>query len=261
MPFATVQGHRLYYEDSGSGGPAVIFSHGFLLDHSMFDAQVEELGRDFRCVTWDARGHGMSECHGPSDFWEAAADCVALLDHLGIDRATFVGMSQGGFTALRAALAHPDRVRSLVLIDTAAAGFDEPTLEAYRATQQAWVEGGPVEETATGMAQLLFGPVYDASAWIGKWQSRAPAEWNEPWNIVLGRDELLHRVKEIACPSLVVHGSADQAFDLSVAEGLRDELPACQELVVVDGAAHAPNLTHPGPVNRALRGFLEEHAG
>jgi 3-oxoadipate enol-lactonase len=260
MPFTEVRGNRLYYEDSGGSGPAVLFSHGFLLDHGMFDAQVRALSGDFRCITWDARGHGMSECRGPFDYWDSAADCVALLDRVGLDRATFVGMSQGGFTALRAALAHPDRVRALVLIDTAAASFDAATLEAYRATQRTWVEDGPLGETATGMAELVFGAAYDASTWIAKWQSRAPSQWDEPWNTVLGRDEIFARVKEIACPSLVIHGDRDVAFDLSVAEGLRDELPACQGLVVVPGAAHAPNLTHPEPVNRALRDFLEKHA-
>jgi pimeloyl-ACP methyl ester carboxylesterase len=260
MPFAEIRDHRLYYEDSGGSGPAVLFNHGFLLDHGMFDAQVEALGRDFRCLTVDARGHGMSECHGPFDYWDAAGDCVALLDQLGIGRAVFVGMSQGGFTALRAAVAYAERVSALVLIDTAAASFDAETLEGYRATQKAWVEQGPIGEVATGMADLIFGPGYDASTWIAKWQSRAPSAWNEVWNTVLGRDDLFHRLKEIGCPSFVIHGADDTAFDHSVAEGMRDELPDCRGLLVVPGAAHAPNLTHPEPVNRVLREFLDENA-
>ena len=259
MPFVATRGHRLHFEDSGGEGAAVLFSHGFLLDHSMFDAQVEALCPDFRCVTWDARGHGMSDCHGAFDYWDSAADCVAILDHLEIERAAFVGMSQGGFAALRAAIAHPERVSALVLIDTAAACFDAATLDAYRATQRTWLEVGPVGEVAAGMADLIFGADHDASCWIEKWQSRAPAEWDEPWNAVLGRDEIFHRLKEIRCPALVIHGSKDQAFDLSVAQGLRDALPACQGLVVVEGAAHGPNLTHPKPVNRALREFLGTH--
>lgn len=260
MPFFEVENHRLYFEDSGGSGPAVLFCHGFALDHTMFDAQVEALRDGYRCITLDARGHGMSECHGPFDYWRSAADAVALLDHLGIEQATFLGMSQGGFTVMRAALAAAERVRALVLVDTAAACFDAETLEAYRATQRVWVEEGPVGATATDMAGLIFGADYDASTWIAKWQARPPAQWNEAWNTVLGRDELLPRLKEIACPSLVIHGSADVAFDLTVAEGLRDELPACQGLVVVPGAAHAPNLTHAETVNPALRAFLDKHA-
>jgi pimeloyl-ACP methyl ester carboxylesterase len=257
MPFADVADLRLYYEDSGGSGPAVVFSHGFLLDHTMFDAQVKALRDRYRCITWDARGHGMSECGAPFDYWDAAADVVALLDRLGIERAALVGMSQGGFTTLRAALSQPSRVSAVVLIDTAAASFDAATLEGYRAIQRTWVADGPIGATATGMAELLFGAEYDASSWIAKWQSRAPSGWNEPWNTVLGRDELYHRVKEIGCPSLVIHGERDTAFDLSVAEGLCGALPSCRGLVVIPGAAHAPNVTHPGLVNEALRAFLD----
>lgn len=257
MPFFSVQEHRLYYEDSGGSAPALLFSHGFLLDHAMFAPQVEALCGDFRCITLDARGHGMSECHGAFDYWDSADDCAALLDHLGVESAVLVGMSQGGFTSLRAALAHPRRVRALVLIDTAAAAFDAATLAGYRETQRAWVEGGPVGDTAAAMAELILGPGADASIWIAKWQSRAPAEWDQPWNTVLGRDELFHRLPEIHCPSLVIHGSEDRAFDLGVAEGLHKELADCRDLVLIEGAAHAPNLTHPLPVNRVLRSFLD----
>ncbi|HXZ86105.1 MAG TPA: alpha/beta hydrolase, partial [Myxococcota bacterium] len=77
-----------------------------------------------------------------------------------------------------------------------------------------------------------------------------------PWDTVLGRDEFLQRLPEIRCPSLVIHGSADQAFDLATAQGLAAALADCRGLVVIDGAAHAPNVTHPEPVNRALREFL-----
>src|SRR5262249_57125269 len=111
MPFFENASHRLYFEDSGGTGPAVLFSHGFLLDHSMWEAQVRALAPAFRCLTWDERGHGMSECLGSFDYYDSAADAIALLDHLGIEQATLVGMSQGGFLSMRAAWKVPARVR------------------------------------------------------------------------------------------------------------------------------------------------------
>jgi 3-oxoadipate enol-lactonase len=260
MPFFENASHRLYFEDSGGSGPAVLFSHGFLLDHAMWGAQVRALSPAFRCLTWDERGHGMSECLGPFDYYDSAADAIALLDHLGIDQATLVGMSQGGFLSMRAAWKYPKRVRGLVLIDTAAALFPPEVIAAYRATADAWLANGPVGEIATGMAELLFGKEYDASQWLAKWQARPPADTAHAWDTVLGRDEFMHLVPEIRCPSLVIHGSADQAFDLDTARGLQAALANCKGLVVVDGAAHAPNVTHSEPVNRALRAFLEQHA-
>jgi pimeloyl-ACP methyl ester carboxylesterase len=260
MPFAVINGHHLYFEDSGGRGPAIVFSHGFLLDHSMWESQVAEFAPAYRCITWDERGHGMSECLGPFDYYDSASDCIGLLDQLGIASATLVGMSQGGFLSMRAAWKHPKRVHALVLVDTAAALFPDEVLAGYRATRDAWIEHGPVGEIGTGMAELLFGTSYDASVWLGKWQSKPPSEFAHAWDTVLGRDEFMHRLPEIRCPSLVIHGSADQAFGLETAQGLEAALGACKGLVVIKGAAHAPNVTHPRPFNLALRAFLEQHA-
>jgi pimeloyl-ACP methyl ester carboxylesterase len=169
-------------------------------------------------------------------------------------------MSQGGFLSMRAAWKWPARVKSLVLVDTAAAQFPPEVIAAYRATADDWIEHGPVGEIATNMAALLFGPKYDATEWLGKWQSKPPAETAHPWDTVLGRDEFLDKLPEIKCPSLVIHGSADQAFDLDTARGLEKSLGDCKKLVVIKNAHHAPNVTHPKPFNTALREFLGRHA-
>ena len=66
MSFADVNGQHLYFEDSGGEGGAVIFSHGYLMDHEMFEPQVAALSGEFRCITWDERGFGQTEAHGPS---------------------------------------------------------------------------------------------------------------------------------------------------------------------------------------------------
>jgi pimeloyl-ACP methyl ester carboxylesterase len=260
MPFAKINGNDLYYEDSGGRFPAVIFSHGFLLDHSMWASQVKAFAKTHRCITWDERGHGMSECRGPFDFYDSAADAIGILDELGVPQATFVGMSQGGFLSMRAAWKYPTRVKALVLIDTAAAVFTPKVLDGYRATADAWLSQGPVGKIANDMANLLFGPKFEGSpAWIGKWQSKPPNEFAHPWETVLNRDEFKHRLPEIKCPSLVIHGSKDQAFGVDTAEGLKEHLGACKDLVIVPGAAHAPNVTHPSEVNAALRTFLKKY--
>src|SRR5882757_11137393 len=60
MPYANVNGQRLYYEDTGGAGPVIIFSHGLLLDGTMFAPQVAALGNKYRCIIWDERGHGKT---------------------------------------------------------------------------------------------------------------------------------------------------------------------------------------------------------
>src|SRR3984893_13871949 len=125
MPVALVNGHPLYFEDSGGSGPSVILSHGFLMDHEMFAPQVEALSGEFRMITWDQRGFGSTPAGGPFTCWDSAADVLALLDHLGIGQAVLVGMSQGGFLSLPVALTAPERVKALALIDTQA-GTEDP---------------------------------------------------------------------------------------------------------------------------------------
>ncbi len=105
MAYAEVNGQRLYYEDSGGDGPPVILGHGFLMDHEMFAPQVAALAPEFRVITWDERGFGLTEFDDkPFTYWDSADDCLGLLTHLGIERAVVGGMSQGGFLSMRAAL-------------------------------------------------------------------------------------------------------------------------------------------------------------
>src|SRR5579863_6410899 len=133
MPIAEINGHPLYFEDSGCNGPPVVWSHGFLMDHEMFAPQVSALAGEFRCVTWDERGFGRTPAEGPFTYWDSAADVLALLSHLDIERAVLGGMSQGGFISLRAALLAPERVTGLVLIDTQAGTEDPDHLPGYEA--------------------------------------------------------------------------------------------------------------------------------
>src|SRR5581483_12488544 len=111
MPFAEVNGQRIRYDDTGTDGAPIIFSHGFLMDREMFAPQVEALAGEFRVISWDERGFGKTEFDGkPFTYWDSAKDCLGLLTHLGIEQAVLAGMSQGGFLSLRAALLAPERV-------------------------------------------------------------------------------------------------------------------------------------------------------
>jgi len=114
MQTTQLNGINLAFEDNGGAGPVVILSHGFLMDHSMFDAQVAALKNDYRVITWDERGFGGTVATGDFTYWDSANDVLALMDHLGIESAVVGGMSQGGFLSLRVALTAPERVRALV---------------------------------------------------------------------------------------------------------------------------------------------------
>lgn len=255
MPVAEVNGQSINYVDSGGDGPAIIWSHGFLMDHTMFDAQVEALSGDYRCIAWDERGFGATPATAPFTYWDMADDAVALLDHLGVDQAVFAGMSQGGFISLRAALAHPERVRGLILIDTQAGTEAAENVEAYGGMLQHWLSDAPLGEIGEFVAGLILGDPDLAANWIPIWEERR-SEMNEhPGNTLLSRDDITGRLGEIGCPALVIHGDADAAIPLELGQVLADTIPTAS-IVVMAGGSHAANMTHPTETNDAISAFL-----
>jgi 3-oxoadipate enol-lactonase len=260
MPFADVNDQHLYFEDTGGTAPAVIFSHGFLMDHEMFEPQVAALSDEFRCITWDERGFGQTPATGPFSYWDSAEDCLALLGHLGIDRAVLAGMSQGGFLSMRAALRAPDRVKGLVLIDTQSGVEDEAARPLYQGMHDQWVSQGPGDELSTAVASMIMSPGYDHAPWIAKWKAAPKENMTLPFNCLMDRDDITGRLGEIAAPTIIFHGEEDVAISMEHAEALRAGLPNCVGLVRVPGAGHAANLSHPDAVNGPLREFLRTYA-
>jgi pimeloyl-ACP methyl ester carboxylesterase len=259
MPHADVNGQRIYFEDSGGDGLPLVLGHGLLMDHEMFAAQVAALRDRHRVITWDARGHGLTEATGDDfSYWDSADDLRGLLDHLGVGRAVIGGMSQGGFSALRFALRNPDRVAGLVLLNTQAGQEDEEKLPQYEMMVDVWVTDGPSDPIADATAAIIIGGDRPESAeWIAKWKARPTGEVRKIFRTLVTRDDVTPRLGEIGAPALVVHGEEDVAIDVSLAELLAAGLPNARPVVRVPGAAHAANLTHPEPVNAAIAEFLE----
>lgn len=256
MPYAEVNGQRIYFQDTGGDGPPIVLGHGFLMDRSMFDAQIEAFGEDHRIVTWDARGFGQTEFDSrPFTYWDLAGDCLALMDHLGIDRAIVGGMSQGGFVGLRVALTAPARVRALILFGTQAGTEAEASVPLYRGMIEDWTTNGPRDELAATVADIIVTDREENPVWIAKWKARPKGLLSEPGDTLLTRDDLTDRLGEITCPALVVHGTCDHAVSMADAEALAAGLPGAGDVVQVSGG-HAANLTNPGPVNAAIADFL-----
>jgi 3-oxoadipate enol-lactonase len=249
----------LWFEDTGGDGPAVVFSHGFLMDHDMFADNIAALVPAYRCVSWDQRGFGRT---GPVDvpftYWDSARDLLGLLDHLGIERATLAGMSQGGFIAMRAALLAPDRVAALVLIDTRS-GIDSPeVIEAFAGLDAEWRRNGS-RNVKNDLAGLL-GVGFATSRWFPKWDALGNEALHYPITALKDRDDVTGRLAEIVAPALVIHGDADRAIAFEHGMALGDALPNCRDFLVVPGAGHAANLQCPDIVNPVLRAFLERYA-
>ena len=254
MQTALINGTNIAFEDSGGKGPVVILSHGFLMDHSMFDHQVEALKSSYRVITWDERGFGGTKATGEFTYWDSANDVLGLMDHLGIESAVVGGMSQGGFLSLRVALTAPSRVRALILIDTQAGTEAPETIEPYNGLHAAWVEHGSVAVQDI-IASIILGPG-EWPEWFAKWSVMQPEQFSKAFNCLMHRDDITDRLSEITCPALIIHGTADVAIPMEKAEVLRDKLAGPTTLVPIEGGPHAANMTHPAPVNDAILRFL-----
>ena len=258
MSVATVNGAVIAYDDTGGDGPPVILAHGFLMDRSMFAPQVDVLRDRYRVITWDERGFGDTVYDDqPFTYWDSAADCLGLLDHLGIARAVVGGMSQGGFVSLRVALSAPDRVRALILFDTQAGTENPDVVPLYESMMDDWVTNGPSEATAEVAASLILGEPALNEHWINIWKSRPQESLGTPGRTLVARDDVTDRLGEITAPALVVHGSADASIPMDRAEVLAEGLVGCPGVVVVPDGTHAANLTHPDLVNAAVLTFLD----
>ncbi|MGA0863533.1 MAG: alpha/beta fold hydrolase [Ilumatobacteraceae bacterium] len=254
MKTAQLNGTTIAYTDTGGDLPPVILSHGFLMDHSMFDAQAAALSATHRVITWDERGFGGTRATGDFTYWDSANDVLALMDHLGIGSSVVGGMSQGGFLSLRVALSAPERVTALILLDTQAGTEDPATVEPYNQLHAAWVEHGSVAVQDV-IAGIILGPG-EWTDWYDKWSRLEPDQFTAAFRCLMHRDDITDRLGEITCPALIVHGTADVAISMEKAEILRANIAGPTTLVAVDGGPHAANMTHPAEVNEAILRFL-----
>ncbi len=258
MPFHACNDNVFYYEDTGGSGPAIVFSHGFLTDHELFSAQASALQDRFRCVLWDQRFHGQSTAEGGAfTIEDATTDLLSLLDLLQIQRAVLVGFSFGGWISTRFALAHPERVLALVLIDSYERMESAEERDGYLGFKELVTRQGFDPEVTGIMLKFLFGGDFDASPWVAKWRFRPPGQWAHVYDAMLTRSDIYGRLREITCPSLVLHSEHNQANPPAVSSALASELGNCEGMVLIEGSGHTAPVERPGQVNDALAGFLQ----
>jgi pimeloyl-ACP methyl ester carboxylesterase len=271
-PFRTqyrlVDGTRLRMIDSGRGLP-VVFIHGFGASlYSWRKTLPAALAAGYRVIAFDNRGFGFSE--KPAAGYSNAAYArlvVALLDSLGASSAVLVGHSMGGAIAAEVALAHPERVRGLVLIDPAGYTIRIPTLLKLAR----WPFVGAVATSFRGRwitARLLRSTYADPSrvseADVDQYYAPVPDPgYGRALRGVLRQfrfDTLVGRLGGVDAPTLVLWGAADRWIPLRDGTRLASDLPRAA-FVVIPGAGHAAAEEAPEEVNRPLLAFLKDGMG
>jgi len=263
MPYVELDDFRLHYKDyparqSEGGKPPIVMLHGFTVDHRMWVADAEYLSQWYRVLVPDSRGHGLSGA--PQTNYSRAhrvADLAAFLDRLGIDRVHLVGLSMGGTTALGMALTHPERLASLTLVSTSAAGYDHgPKIRKID-------EIARTKDVQTALAKWIqatlryFGSdlkhVRDLLEVMMR--DHSGAIWADPMRGKYPLENDLERVHRIELPTLILVGEKDQPF-VPLARVLHEKISGSR-LSILPSIGHMVNLESPNVFRDLLKLFLE----
>jgi 3-oxoadipate enol-lactonase len=233
--------------------PTVVLSNSLGTTHHMWDKQVLQLSRHFRVVRYDTRGHGRSPApRGPYSIDDLTDDVVALLDHLGLARVHFVGLSLGGMTGMRFAIREPDRVGRLVLLCTSAHLEPESAWRQRAATVR--------EHGSRAVASAVVERWYTE-----RWRTANPDMTAAAIDIVAGTPSegyascceaiasmnQVPDLSQLAAPTLAIAGADDPATPPPhlrlIANSVKDG-----RLLTVVNAAHLANDEQPAIVTAAV---------
>ncbi|MCS5635552.1 MAG: alpha/beta fold hydrolase [Myxococcota bacterium] len=243
-------GTRIHYEARGEG-PPLLLTHGYAATSRMWQTQLESLSKNRKVIAWDIRGHGRSVCPADPAAYSLEAcmgDMIALLDHVEAPLAVAGGLSLGGYISLAFRLAHPERVRGLVLVDTGP-GFRQD------AAREGWNRGiakvvGRLESQGL---DYLDGLGAETSA----------AEHGSVEGLILAAQGILTQddarvidsLPEIDIPTLVVVGENDRPY-LAASDYMAQKIAGARKAVIPE-AGHAVNLHQPDRFDREILAFLE----
>lgn len=241
---------ELAYEDFGppDGVPLLLIAGlgaQMITWHEPLCSMLRERG--LRPIRFDNRDSGLStRTAWPYSLEDMAGDAAGLLDHLGLDSAHVAGLSMGGMIAQGLAYEHPERVRSLVSImsTTGERAVSQPTPEAYenlmrppattldevqeRAVQSAHINGSPGlidEERVRLLARTAFERGVD------------PDGYKRQLDAIYGARDRTARVREIAAPTLVIHGELDPLIPATAGRATAAAIDGA-ELLVIEGMGH-----------------------
>lgn len=262
MNTINVNNVNLHYQSVGNGKETIVFSHGYLMDHSMFNGQMEAFKDRFRCIAFDHRGHGKSEV--TKDGYEIdnlTDDAIALIETLNLGAVHFVGLSTGGFVGMRIALRRPDLLKSLVLLDTSAESEDKKALKQYNLLL--WMVKNVGWFAVIGQVMpILFHKSFlkDSSrkAEVQQWKNIITRHNKDGIHAfgkgIFSRDNVLDKLSTIEVPTAVMVGEYDVATPPILAKKIVAAIPNAKFYEITD-AGHSSTVEQPAKVVEAMEEF------
>ena len=248
--------------DSGSGR-VLLLVHGFPLDRTMWQAQIDGLADRFRVIAPDLRGFGLSSPIGPEavSMADFADDLAAMLDRMGVSEpVVFCGLSMGGYIGWEFCRRHGGRLAGLIACDTRAVD-DTPTVAKGRrmVARQVATEGtaavtGPMVEKLFAATTLHERPELVESVKRVMFAT-APDTVAAAQRGMADRADATSLLPTIEVPALVIGGADDPISPPKEMRLFAAAMP-CARFVEIAGAGHLAPLERPEPVNRVIADFL-----
>tara|TARA_B110000503_G_scaffold135631_1_gene216533 strand:- start:304 stop:1098 length:795 start_codon:yes stop_codon:yes gene_type:complete len=246
--------------DGADGAPWIILSNSLGASLAMWDGQVDLLTRKYRVLRYDQRGHGQSDAPtDPYTFDLLVGDVIALMDHYGIPKADFMGLSMGGMTGMGLALSHEDRFGKVVVADARSVAT-----EAYKSMWDqriAAIKSGGVDSIADASLGLWFTDSFRAENPDETAASRAMIAATDPKGYIascnaLSELDYLKDLGAISLPVLYLCGANDKGAPPAEMQEMALATPDGRYVELAD-AGHVSNINQPKAFNDAIADFLE----
>lgn len=245
---------ELFYEIHGEGEQPIIFSHGWMCDSSVWNSQIEFFSKKYKVITYDQRGHGMSDKPKADYSIETLSnDLFSLIQELNLEKVILVGHSMGGMTALTFALNHPDKVSKLVLVGTSAK-------MSFSGRVQLWIflHIFSYESFARGMIDFqYFEPSEQVKkkALEGAMKTPKFAAY-ECFTEFMKNYDIRDRIYEIKVPTLIIVGEKDTATPVKMSQDLNRGIKG-SKLQIIPDSKHMVMIDKPKELNGIIEEFIQ----
>lgn len=260
MRFDRINGTLLHYRLAGPvAAPALVLVNSLGTDARIWDAVIALLTDRYRIISYDKRGHGLSDAPaGDYTLDQHVDDLAGLLDHLDIKRLALAGVSVGGMIGQRFALLYPERLTALILCDTAAKVGDA----AMWNTRIEAVRDGGLSSIAGAVMLRWFTESFrrDRPDELAGWQAmfeRMPVDGYVGTCAALRDADLREAVGAIVVPTLVVVGDQDMSTPPELVRETATKIPSAR-FEIIAGAGHIPSIEQPQALAALMTHFLSE---
>lgn len=260
MAFVRTNGIVLHYRVHGrEGAPALALANSLGTDLRIWDGVIDVLADRYRVLSYDKRGHGLSDApKGDYSLDDHVADLAGLLDHAGMSRVALAGVSIGGLVAQGFALRHPERLAALVLCDAVPQLGDDAMwngrIDAIRRSGLASI--------ADGIMERWFSPDFrrtrpdDLTGWRNLFL-RSDVEGYCSTCATLRDTDLREEIGNIAVPTLVAVGEHDGSTPVPMVRACADAIPGARFEIIPD-AGHLPSIEQPERLAALMATFFKE---